>query len=189
MLTHALHYGSGVFEGIRAYKTARGAGVFRLTDHIKRLERSAKLYYMPVPLYARAAGAGHQRRGRSQRACRPATSARSCFAGTARWASSRSTPRSTWRSPPGRGARTWAMRASSTVSAPRSRASSRSTIRRWRAPPRPRGQYLNSILAKVEVVERRLRRGHHAQRARPRGRGFGREHLLRARRRAHDAAA
>jgi branched-chain amino acid aminotransferase len=49
VLTHGLHYGSGVFEGIRAYETARGAGVFRLTDHIKRLERSAKLYYMPVP--------------------------------------------------------------------------------------------------------------------------------------------
>ena len=49
VLTHALHYGSGVFEGIRAYKTERGVGVLRLTEHLKRLERSAKLYYMPVP--------------------------------------------------------------------------------------------------------------------------------------------
>jgi branched-chain amino acid aminotransferase len=49
VLTHALHYGSGVFEGIRAYKTPRGAGVFRLEEHLKRLVRSAKLYYMPVP--------------------------------------------------------------------------------------------------------------------------------------------
>jgi branched-chain amino acid aminotransferase len=49
VLTHGLHYGSGVFEGIRAYETARGAGVFRLTDHLKRMVRSAKLYYMPVP--------------------------------------------------------------------------------------------------------------------------------------------
>jgi branched-chain amino acid aminotransferase len=49
VLTHALHYGSGVFEGIRAYKTERGAGVLRLTEHLQRLVRSAKLYYMPVP--------------------------------------------------------------------------------------------------------------------------------------------
>ena len=49
VLTHALHYGSGVFEGIRAYKTERGAAVFRLTDHMKRLERSAKLHYMKLP--------------------------------------------------------------------------------------------------------------------------------------------
>ncbi|HJW75857.1 MAG TPA: branched-chain amino acid transaminase [Thermoleophilia bacterium] len=49
VLTHALHYGSGVFEGVRAYETARGPAVFRLTDHLRRLERSAKLYYMPLP--------------------------------------------------------------------------------------------------------------------------------------------
>ena len=49
VLTHALHYGSGVFEGIRAYKTERGVGVLRLTEHLKRIVRSAKLYYMPVP--------------------------------------------------------------------------------------------------------------------------------------------
>lgn len=44
VLTHTLHYGSGVFEGIRAYETKRGAAVFRLTDHIERLHRSAKIY-------------------------------------------------------------------------------------------------------------------------------------------------
>lgn len=49
VLTHALHYGSGVFEGIRAYKTNSGTAVFRLTDHIKRLFRSAKIYKMPIP--------------------------------------------------------------------------------------------------------------------------------------------
>ncbi len=49
LLTHALHYGSGVFEGIRAYKTERGPAVFRLTDHLERLRRSAKLYYMELP--------------------------------------------------------------------------------------------------------------------------------------------
>ncbi len=49
VLTHALHYGSGVFEGIRCYKTPAGPGIFRLEEHLKRLVRSAKLYYMPVP--------------------------------------------------------------------------------------------------------------------------------------------
>jgi branched-chain amino acid aminotransferase len=49
VLTHALHYGSAVFEGERAYETERGTAVFRHHDHLRRLERSAKLYYMDVP--------------------------------------------------------------------------------------------------------------------------------------------
>lgn len=49
VLTHALHYGTGVFEGIRAYATERGTAIFRNDDHIDRLFRSAALYYMPVP--------------------------------------------------------------------------------------------------------------------------------------------
>jgi branched-chain amino acid aminotransferase len=47
--SHGLHYGSGVFEGIRAYDTPRGTGVFRLTDHLVRLENSARLLYMELP--------------------------------------------------------------------------------------------------------------------------------------------
>jgi branched-chain amino acid aminotransferase len=49
VLTHALHYGTGVFEGIRAYSTARGPAVFRLPDHVRRLFRSAHLYQMEIP--------------------------------------------------------------------------------------------------------------------------------------------
>lgn len=49
VLTHSLHYGSGVFEGIRAYETKRGPAVFRLTDHIARLYRSAKIYTIEIP--------------------------------------------------------------------------------------------------------------------------------------------
>jgi branched-chain amino acid aminotransferase len=49
VLTHALHYGSGVFEGIRAYETERGTAVFRHQDHLDRLHRSAELYYMELP--------------------------------------------------------------------------------------------------------------------------------------------
>ena len=49
VLSHALHYGSGVFEGIRAYETPRGAAVWHLDEHLKRLFRSAKLYHMEIP--------------------------------------------------------------------------------------------------------------------------------------------
>jgi branched-chain amino acid aminotransferase len=46
---HGLHYGSGVFEGIRCYDTPRGPAVFRLDDHLARLERSAKVLHMDLP--------------------------------------------------------------------------------------------------------------------------------------------
>ncbi|HUP71942.1 MAG TPA: branched-chain amino acid transaminase [Acidimicrobiales bacterium] len=49
ILTHTLHYGTGVFEGIRAYETSRGPAVFRLTDHIVRLHNSAKIMMMDMP--------------------------------------------------------------------------------------------------------------------------------------------
>ena len=49
VLSHALHYGSGVFEGIRAYATDRGPAVFRLMDHLRRLERSSEVYFMQLP--------------------------------------------------------------------------------------------------------------------------------------------
>ena len=49
VLTHALHYGTGVFEGVRAYETDRGTAIFRHQDHIDRLFRSAGLYFMEIP--------------------------------------------------------------------------------------------------------------------------------------------
>jgi branched-chain amino acid aminotransferase len=49
VLTHGLHYGTGVFEGIRAYDTELGTAVFRHRDHLDRLFKSAELYYMPIP--------------------------------------------------------------------------------------------------------------------------------------------
>ena len=49
ILTHSLHYGCGVFEGIRAYPTETGPAVFRLTDHIVRLFNSAKIFMIDVP--------------------------------------------------------------------------------------------------------------------------------------------
>jgi branched-chain amino acid aminotransferase len=49
VLTHALHYGTGVFEGERAYETPQGTAVFRHHDHLARLFKSAELYYMQIP--------------------------------------------------------------------------------------------------------------------------------------------
>ncbi len=53
VMTHAIHYGSSVFEGIRAYETKRGPAVFRLTEHMQRLLNSAKIYRMEIK-YTRA---------------------------------------------------------------------------------------------------------------------------------------
>ncbi len=49
VLTHALHYGTGVFEGVRAYDTPRGTAIFRHADHLDRLFKSAQMYRMDVP--------------------------------------------------------------------------------------------------------------------------------------------
>lgn len=49
VLTHALHYGTGVFEGIRCYETPKGPAVFRLQDHMKRLENSGRIFMMELP--------------------------------------------------------------------------------------------------------------------------------------------
>ena len=47
--SHGLHYGSGVFEGIRAYETPKGSAVFRLTEHMQRLHNSAQILSMELP--------------------------------------------------------------------------------------------------------------------------------------------
>lgn len=49
VLTHGLHYGTGVFEGVRCYETEIGPAIFRHQDHVDRLFKSAELYYMPIP--------------------------------------------------------------------------------------------------------------------------------------------
>src|SRR5688572_31190760 len=49
VLTHTLHYGMGVFEGVRAYKTDQGPAIFRLKEHTQRLYNSAKIFQMKIP--------------------------------------------------------------------------------------------------------------------------------------------
>ena len=49
VMSHALHYGSSVFEGIRTYATSRGTVFYRLEDHVERLLQSSRIYEMQVP--------------------------------------------------------------------------------------------------------------------------------------------
>jgi branched-chain amino acid aminotransferase len=58
VLSHALHYGTGVFEGIRAYETERGPAVWHMDEHLRRLYRSAKLYHLDIPFSVEAIGEG-----------------------------------------------------------------------------------------------------------------------------------
>ena len=89
VLTHTLHYGSGVFEGIRAYATAQGPAVFRLTEHIERLFDSAKILMMDIPFTVEELVEATQGRPCGSTASSPATSGRSCTSATARWGSTR----------------------------------------------------------------------------------------------------
>ena len=73
VLTHTLHYGTGVFEGIRAYETDRGPAVFRLTDHIERLFDSAQDHDDGDPVHGRRA-----RRRRRRTPC-ASTGLPSCY--------------------------------------------------------------------------------------------------------------
>ena len=59
VLTHTLHYGMGVFEGVRAYETARGPAIFRLQDHTRRLFNSAKIVGMTLPFSPEAINQAH----------------------------------------------------------------------------------------------------------------------------------
>ncbi|SHF87548.1 branched chain amino acid aminotransferase apoenzyme [Microbulbifer donghaiensis] len=60
VLTHTLHYGMGVFEGVRAYETESGTSIFRLQDHTRRLFRSAKIMNMSMPFDAEQLNEAHK---------------------------------------------------------------------------------------------------------------------------------
>jgi branched-chain amino acid aminotransferase len=59
IMTHALHYGFGAFEGIRAYETERGVAIFRLREHVQRLINSAKVLMLDIPFTADEICAAH----------------------------------------------------------------------------------------------------------------------------------
>lgn len=109
VLSHALHYGTSVFEGVRAYETDRGPAVFHVDEHLARFQRSAAMYYMDIPF------TGDQLRAAIAETI-TANGLKSCyirplaFAATERWGCTRWARR--WTSPSrcGSGARIWAKR-------------------------------------------------------------------------------
>ena len=91
---HGLHYGTGVFEGIRCYDTPKGPAVFRLTDHMQRLHDSARLIDMEIPYSVDELRARDERPARRERPRASATSARSPSTASASSASRRAATRS-----------------------------------------------------------------------------------------------
>ena len=122
VMTHALHYGLGVFEGIRAYPMADGRlAIFRLKDHVRRFFESAHIIQLALPFSQEQiceACIDLLRRQRD-RFAKGAYLRPIAFMATGRWAWAPSIPPGS-RSPPGTGARTWGRRACRKASAPRS---------------------------------------------------------------------
>ena len=151
VLTHSLHYGMSVFEGVRAYKTANGTAIFRLPEHTRRLMNSAKIFQMKLRLRLRDADARRRRKWSAPTSSRAATCGRSPGSARRSSASRPRATRSTSPSPPGPGAPTSARTASPKASASRPRRSpatmSTSSLVRAKAS----GYYINSILANSEA--------------------------------------
>ncbi len=186
VLTHGLHYGTGVFEGVRCYDTELGPAVFRNAEHVERLLRSAELYYMPVPYAAETLRAATlelvARNG-----------LRSCYIRPLVYRGYGSMGLNPLEAPVEVTIACWEW--GTYLGEEGMRHGVRAKVSSWRriSPDsliphaKASGQYLNSVLAKVESSEGRLRGGDPARRPRPRLRGHRREHLHRARRRDRHA--
>ena len=188
VLTHGLHYGTGVFEGIRCYETDVGPAVFRHHDHLDRLVRSAELYYMPTAVHARASCARRRSSSSAATACAPATSARSSSAATATMGLN------PLDAPVDVAIAAWEWGAY--LGEEGKRDGIRAKVSSWRrisarlADPARQGLRASTSTrpGQDRVAQGRLRRGDPARRPRLRLRGLGREHLRRPRRRDRHAA-
>ena len=188
VLTHTLHYGTGVFEGIRAYETSQGPAVFRLTEHIERLFTQRADHGDGDPVHRRRARRRHEGDRRLDRSA-------GLLRATDRLLRLR-------RDGPQHAAvhRRRGHRLLAVGAVPRRR-----RARPGRAdedlvvdPPRPQhdaaggeddGQLRQLVARQGRGAEGRLRRGDHAGPERPRRRVHRREHLRRAQRHHHHAAA
>src|SRR6478609_1598409 len=118
VLTHTLHYGCGVFEGVRAYNTVNGTAVFRLQEHTDRLFNSAKILRMQMPF-------SKEQVNEAQKQVVRANKLESCYIRPLAWIGSQKlgvSPRGNQihlMVGPGPGAPTWARRACSAASASR----------------------------------------------------------------------
>ncbi len=186
VLAHGLHYGTGVFEGVRCYETERGPAVFRHADHLDRLAKSAELYYFELPYSTEELAAATRelirRNGLASCYIRPL--AYRGYGNLGLYATDAPIDVIVAAFP-------WGVY----LGEDGQKHGIRATVSSWRAisgdslipHAKAAGQYLNSILAKTEAPEGRLRRGDPARPARARLRGLRRERLRRPRRRAGHA--
>ncbi len=188
VLTHALHYGTGRLRGHPRLRDAQGLGRVP-ADRPPRAPAPLGRALRDGPRLHRArAGRGRARDGGGERRALLLRAPDRLPRRRADGPLPAATTRSRWRSPCGRGAPTWARRRSST--GVRCKISSFRRIGPNTLPPAAKatGQYINSVLAKLEAIAGRLRRGHPAERGGLRGRRLGRERVRRPRRRAVHAA-
>ena len=189
VLTHTLHYGSGVFEGIRAYPTATGPAVFRLTDHIGGCTTPPSCSSMDIPYSASRSSWRRPRRRSGSTASSPATSGRSCTSATARWGSTRC------RAPVNVSIAVWPWGTYLGDEGVEARRAHEGVVVAAHGPERQpgRGQghrHLHQLEpGEGRGAEGRLRRGDPAQHPGLRRRVHRREHVRREERRAHHAAA
>ena len=189
VLTHTLHYGTGVFEGIRAYETSQGPAIFRLTDHIERLHNSAPILMMDLPYSVEELVAGVQGHRAGHRAAVVLRAPDRLLRLRRDGVSTRSRARSTSPSPAGRGAPTWARRPAPRASGMKISSWTRHDHNTMPPAAKTTGNYVNSSLAKVEA----LKAGYdEAIMLNPQGscqRVHRREHLRRPQRPPHHPAA
>ena len=186
VLSHGLHYGTGVFEGIRAYETDGGTAVFRHREHLERLARSAQLYYMELPYSVDelrdATRELIRRNGLASCYIRPIAFRGYGEMGLFAQSAPIDVVVAVW---------PWG----AYLGEEGKRSGIRCKVSSWRGisgdslipHAKASGQYLNSILAKTESRQRGLRRGDPARRPGQCLRGLRRERLHRPRRRALDA--
>ncbi len=126
VLTHSLHYGLSVFEGVRAYRSEIGTAIFRLEDHTNRLFNSAHIYQIPMPFDRDTINEAQRTVVRENQLesgyLRPLV-----FYGPEKNGRVAQAPGCTWRSPPGPGAPTWARKPCPRASGSRCRRSRAST--------------------------------------------------------------
>ena len=109
VLTHSLHYGLSVFEGVRAYNTVNGPAIFRLKEHTERLFTSAHIYMMKMPYSKEEIMEAQCEVVRANKL--DSAYIRLPFTAPKRWAFLRRARPCMWPSPLGRGARIWAKKA------------------------------------------------------------------------------
>jgi branched-chain amino acid aminotransferase len=152
VLTHALHYGSAVFEGIRCYKTVDGPAVFRLKEHIARLIESGKIYFMDMPFSQEELRAG-------TKDMLKANSLEECYIRPIAFRGYGEMGLSPLQSPIDVAIAAWPwgtyLGEEGLKNGIRTRISSYQRISPKTLPPMAKatGQYLNSILAKIEVLQ------------------------------------